>query len=64
MEGVRCLVECWADFGDLLAATVIHHGPDVILSTGTEDVCVFSGQEKRVKVTGGNLSLCCCVLQC
>ncbi|KAB5555660.1 hypothetical protein PHYPO_G00036650 [Pangasianodon hypophthalmus] len=49
MEGVRCLVECWADFGDLLSAKVISHGPDVILSTGTEHIFVFSGQERRVK---------------
>ncbi|MCI4384404.1 hypothetical protein PGIGA_G00038220 [Pangasianodon gigas] len=49
MEGVRCLVECWADFGDLLSAKVIYHGPDVILSTGTEHIFVFSGQERRVK---------------
>lgn len=52
MEGVRCLVECWADFGDLLSAEVICHGPDVILSTGTEHIFVFSGQERRVKASG------------
>ncbi|KAF7705442.1 Fanconi anemia core complex-associated protein 100 [Silurus meridionalis] len=49
MEGARCLVECWADFGDLLSAKVICHGSGVILSTGTEHVLVFSGQERRVK---------------
>lgn len=52
MEGVRCLVECWADFGDLLSAKVICHGPDVILSTGSEHIFVFSGQERRVKASG------------
>ncbi|KAG7325001.1 hypothetical protein KOW79_011317 [Hemibagrus wyckioides] len=49
MEGLRCLVECWADFGDLLSAKAICHGPDVIISTGTEHMFVFSGQERRVK---------------
>lgn len=51
MEGVKSPVECWADFGDLLSAKVICHGPDVILNTGTEHIFVFSGQERRVKVS-------------
>ncbi|KAK3528876.1 hypothetical protein QTP70_011753 [Hemibagrus guttatus] len=46
MEGLRCLVECWADFGDLFSAKVICHGTDVILSTGTEHIFVFSDQER------------------
>ncbi|XP_053367336.1 Fanconi anemia core complex-associated protein 100 [Clarias gariepinus] len=49
MDGPRCLVEVWADFGDLLSANVMSHGADVILSTGSNDVFIFSGQERKVK---------------
>lgn len=59
MEGMRCLVECWADFGDLLSASVICHGPDVILTTGTEHIFVFSVQERRVKASRFS---CVCVI--
>lgn len=51
MEGLGCLVECWADFGNLLSAEMICHGPEVILNTGTEHIFVFNGQERRVKAS-------------
>lgn len=51
MDGPRCLVEVWADFGDLLSANVMSHGADVILSTGSNDVFIFSGQERKVKAS-------------
>ncbi|KAL7856861.1 hypothetical protein SRHO_G00157600 [Serrasalmus rhombeus] len=49
MEAVRCSVDCWADFGELLSGRVVHTGTEVLLTTGTSDLLVFSGQEKRVK---------------
>lgn len=51
MEGVMCLVECLADFGDLLSAKAMCHGTDVILSTRTESIFVFCVQERRVKAS-------------
>lgn len=60
MEGMRCSVECWADFGDVLSASVMCHGPDVILSTRTEHIFVFSVQERRVKASRFFLHLCYC----
>ncbi|KAL6475434.1 hypothetical protein MHYP_G00164740 [Metynnis hypsauchen] len=49
METLRCSVDCWADFGELLSGRVVHTGTEVLLTTGTSDLLVFSSQEKRVK---------------
>ncbi|XP_072524079.1 Fanconi anemia core complex-associated protein 100 [Salminus brasiliensis] len=47
MEPVRCSVDCWAEFGDLLCGRVLHTGTDVLLTTGTSDLLVFSAQDNQ-----------------
>ncbi|KAL7869337.1 hypothetical protein AOLI_G00133250 [Acnodon oligacanthus] len=49
MDTLRCSVDCWADFGELLWGRVAHTGTEVLITTGTSDLLVFSSQEKRVK---------------
>ncbi|XP_007259397.3 Fanconi anemia core complex-associated protein 100 isoform X1 [Astyanax mexicanus] len=49
MERVRSSVSCWAEFGDLLCGEVLHSGTEVLLTTGSRDLLLFTAQHKRVK---------------
>lgn len=44
-------MECWAEFGDVRCAKIIRRGSDVCLSTGAEEVLVFSAPDKHLHVS-------------
>uniref|UniRef100_A0A3Q1CXI1 FA core complex associated protein 100 n=1 Tax=Amphiprion ocellaris TaxID=80972 RepID=A0A3Q1CXI1_AMPOC len=50
MEG-RCAVETWTEFGFLATSTIpkVRFGTDVFICTGSDEVCVFSTHERRLK---------------
>lgn len=51
MEEVRCSVDYWAEFGDLLSGRVLLSGSEVLLTTGSRDVLVLDCQNKTGKAS-------------
>uniref|UniRef100_A0A3P8RNV8 FA core complex associated protein 100 n=1 Tax=Amphiprion percula TaxID=161767 RepID=A0A3P8RNV8_AMPPE len=62
MEG-RCAVETWTEFGFLATSTIpkVRFGTDVFICTGSDEVCVFSTHERRLKASNW-FSASACVL--